>query len=285
LIHALADPWTHSFLQRALLELVLVSIVAAPLGCWVVLRRLSYSTESLAHALFPGLVIAALTGVPLLLGGAAGVLVAALSIAVVSRVRTIGTDTAVAIVITSLFGLGVLLALSPASPPGLQELLFGDPLGVTRRDLVQTAVLAGVAVAALRALHRPLLAVAFDRSTAPALGVRPSAVDTALLALVALAVLIGVQALGTLLVVAVVVAPAATARTLTSGLRTMMLCSFAVAVGAAIAGIYVSYYAETAAGASIAATLVIAYALAYAARALGDKGRDGRVSPAASAQR
>jgi ABC-type Mn2+/Zn2+ transport system permease subunit len=267
-MHALAEPWTHAFLQRALLELVFVAIVAGPLGCWVVLQRLSYSTESLAHALFPGLVVAALTGVPLLIGGAVGVLVAAVCVAAVGRTPIIGHDTGVAIVITTLFGLGVLLALAPASPPGLQELLFGDPLGVTRADLVAAAVLAGVALTVLAALHRRLLAVAFDRTTAPALGIRPGVVDGALLVLIALAILIGVQGLGTLLVVAVLVGPAATARLLTSRLGPMMVVSVLVAIGGAVAGIYLSYYAETAAGASVALVLVGTYLVALAGSAL-----------------
>jgi ABC-type Mn2+/Zn2+ transport system permease subunit len=260
-MHTLANPWTHAFLQRAFLELVLVGLVAGPLGCWVVLERLSYSTESLSHALFPGLVVAALAGVPLLVGGALGVLVAAIAIAAVGRAPVIGHDTGVAIVITTLFGLGVLLALAPASPPGLQELLFGDPLAVTRSDVLAAAALATLALGSLAALHRPLLAVAFDRTTAHALGIHPDVVDAALLVLVALAILVGVQALGALLVVAVVVAPAATARLVASRLRTMMAISVIVAVGAAVVGLYISYYAEIAAGAAIAAVLVATYLL------------------------
>jgi ABC-type Mn2+/Zn2+ transport system permease subunit len=267
-MHAIAEPWTHAFLQQALLELVLVGLVAGPLGCWVVLERLSYSSESLAHALFPGLVVAALTGIPLLVGAAAGVLVAAIAIAAVGRTPAIGHDTGVAIVITTLFGLGVLVALAPASPPGLQELLFGDPLGVNSGDVAAAAALVSVALAVMTTMHRRLVAVAFDRSTAAALGVRPAIADAVLLALIALAILVGVQGLGTLLVVAVIVGPAATARLLTSRLSTMMVCSVLIAVGASITGLYISYYAETAAGASIATVLVATYALAQGASAL-----------------
>src|SRR5205085_1791870 len=118
LTHALLHPWGLGFMQRALLELVLVGLVGGVLGCWIVLYELSYSAESLAHALFPGLVLAALLGVPLVLGGALGVLVAAAAVELASRAPGTERDTAVAIVITSLFGLGVLVALSPASPPG-----------------------------------------------------------------------------------------------------------------------------------------------------------------------
>src|SRR3954469_6756416 len=106
-MHVLTDPWAHAFMQRALIDLVLLGVVGGVLGCWIVLYELSYSAESLAHALFPGLVGAALLGVALVLGAAAGALVAAVAIAVVGRTQELGRDTAVAVVITSLFGLGV----------------------------------------------------------------------------------------------------------------------------------------------------------------------------------
>src|SRR3954465_7860132 len=142
-MHVLLDPWSHGFMQQAALELVLLGVVGGVLGCWIVLYELSYSAESLAHALFPGLVGAALLGVPLLLGGAAGAAVAAVAIAFVGRTPRTGGGTppgtgggaSVAIVITTLFGLGVVLALSPAAPPGVGELLFGDLLGVTWSDI------------------------------------------------------------------------------------------------------------------------------------------------------
>src|SRR6476620_3125230 len=124
--HAIADPWSQAILQRAFLEIALVGLISGPLGCWIVFYGLSYGAESLAHGLFPGLVVAALAGVPLLLGGAAGIAIAAVGV---------GRDTPVAVVVTALFGLGALLALSADSPPGLQSLLFGDVLGLTNGDV------------------------------------------------------------------------------------------------------------------------------------------------------
>jgi ABC-type Mn2+/Zn2+ transport system permease subunit len=260
-MHALWEPWTQGFMQRALLELVLLGVVGGVLGCWVALYELSYSAESLAHALFPGLVGAALLGVPLLLGGAVGVLGAAAAVALAGRAPEIGRDTAVGIVITTLFGLGVLLALSQASPPGLGQLLFGDLLGVSRNDVIVSAVLAAFVVGALALLHRQLLVVGFDRSTARALGAHPLLVDLALLGLVAVTVVIGVQALGNLLVIAIVIGPAAIAALLGGRLATMMAAGAAIAVGCALAGLYLSYYANTAAGASVAAVTVGLYLL------------------------
>jgi ABC-type Mn2+/Zn2+ transport system permease subunit len=265
-MHALVHPWTLGFMQRALLELLLVGVVGGVLGCWIVLYQLSYGAESLAHSLFPGLVVAALLGFPLVLGGAAGVLVAAAAVALASRAPGIERDTAVAIVITSLFGLGVLLALAPASPPGIEGLLFGDLLGVSAADVATAAGLAAAVLVALAVLHRQLLVVGFDRRVARPLGARPLLADLSLLALIAAATLIAVRGLGNLLVVAVLVAPAATARLLTGRLVRMMLIASAVAAVCSVGGLYLSYYASTAGGASVAGVLVLAYVAARLAR-------------------
>jgi len=261
-LHTLTDPWADPIGRRALVEVALLGLTGGALGCWIVFYGLSYSAESLAHALLPGLVVAALAGIPLLVGGAAGLLVAAIAIAAAGQVPAIGRDTSVAVVVTTLFGAGALLALSPDSPPGLQSLLFGDILGVSNGDLALAAGLAVLVLATLAVLHGRLLAVGFDRLSAPGLGVRPLVVDLALLALIALALLVAVQGLGNLLVVALFVAPASAARLVARRMGPMMAVSAAVAVVAGVAGLYLSYYAGTAAGASIAAMLVASYLVA-----------------------
>jgi ABC-type Mn2+/Zn2+ transport system permease subunit len=264
-MHALAEPWTHAFMQRAFLELMFLGVAGGVLGCWVVFYELSYGAESLAHALFPGLVAAALLGLPLLLGASGGVLVAAVGVAVFARTPEIGRDTSIAVVITSLFGAGVLLALAPASPPGLSELLFGDLLGVTDSDLVVAALLAVGVLGGLILLHRQLLTVGFDRSSASALGGRPLLADLALLGALAAAIVIGVQGLGNLLVLAVIVGPAATARLLARRMLPMMALAVVLAVACGVTGLYLSYYADTAGGASVAAVAVGLYVIAWVA--------------------
>lgn len=265
MVDLLLDPWRDPLVRRALAEVALLGVAGGALGCWIVHLRLSYGAESLAHGLLPGLVAAALLGVPLLLGGAAGLALAALAVAVAGRLPSVENDTAVAVVVTTLVGLGGLLALSADSPPGLQGLLFGDVLGVTDGDLLLAAGAAVVVLGALAALHHSLLVVGFDRSAAPSLGRAPLVADVALALLLALALLVAVQGLGNLLVVAVLVAPAAAARLLVRRMAPMMVLAAAIAVAGGIAGLYVSYHARTAAGASIAAALVAAYALAGAA--------------------
>jgi ABC-type Mn2+/Zn2+ transport system permease subunit len=262
MVDFVTDPLGQEFIRRALLEVGLISLAGGALGCWVVFYGVSYAAESLSHALFPGLVVAALVGIPLLAGGIPGIAVAAIAIALIGRTPGIGRDTAVAVVVTAFFGLGALLALSPASPPGIQSLLFGDILAPSDSDLLISTVLAAVVVVSLIALHWRLLAVAFDRSTARSVGASPALADAAVLVLLAAAVLVAAQGLGTLLAVAALVGPAATARVFTHRLPSMMLAASLLGICAGVAGLYLSYYAGVAAGAAIAACIVGAYLVA-----------------------
>lgn len=255
------EPLQDEFMRRAIAEMMLIGIAGGALGCWVVLYRLSYAAESLAHSIFPGLVLAAIAGAPLLLGGAPAIVVAALAIALVARVPGLSREVAVGVVVTTMFGLGVLLALSPESPPGVQELLFGDILGPSNGDLAAAAALAIVVGASLLLLHGRLLAGGFDRGAARSLGARPAGTEAALLVLLALAIVVAVQGLGNLLVVAVFVGPAATARQLSERIGPMIGIAVATAVLAGLAGLYLSYYAGTAGGASVALAIVALYLL------------------------
>ena len=260
-------------MQRALAEVALIGLASGALGCWVVLYEFSYAAESLAHSIFPGLVIATLAGVPLLLGAAPAIVVAALAIALAGRVPGVGRDAAVAVVVTTMFGLGALLALSPESPPGIESLLFGDILGPSDSDLLSAGVLAVLVTVALWLLHDRLLATGFDRVAARDLGLGPAAVDAALLLLLSAAIVVAVQGLGSLLVVAVFVGPAAAARRLSDRIVPMIALATSIAVLAGLAGLYLSYYAGTAAGASIALAIVVAYLLAVAFGSLARRSR------------
>jgi ABC-type Mn2+/Zn2+ transport system permease subunit len=176
------------------------------------------------------------------------------------------------VVVTGFFGLGALLALSPDSPPGVQSLLFGDILAPSDSDLRIAAILAVGIVISLVALHWRLLAVAFDRTTAGSLGASPTVADLAVLVLLAAAVLVAAQGLGTLLAVAALVGPAATARVITHRIGTMMALASALGVCAGLVGLYLSYYAGVAAGAAIAGTIVAVYLVAIAGAGLTSLG-------------
>ncbi|MFL5887386.1 MAG: iron chelate uptake ABC transporter family permease subunit, partial [Thermoleophilaceae bacterium] len=168
----------------------------------------------------------------------------------------------------TLLGLGVVLALSPSTPAGLDGLLFGDVLGATWLDVALAAILSAAMLAALAALHWRLLAVGVDRPGARTLGISPPTIDAALLVLLALTVLVAVQGLGNLLVVAAVVAPAAAARLHARRLPAMMALAVAIALTCSFGGLYLSYYVRVATGATIALLLVGAYAASAGVRAL-----------------
>ena len=254
----LADPIT----RRGLAEVLILGLALGPLGVWVLLHRQAYAAESLSHGLLPGLVLAALAGIPLVLGAAGGALVAAGAIALAARDERIGADIGVAVAVTALFGLGAALALAPATPPRLEELLFGDLLGISGADLLAAAALSVATAGALAAAHRPLAIAAFDRPAARSLGAPAARWEAALLALLGLGTVAAAPGLGSLLLVALVIAPGAAALRVTRRLPAALAVAAGIAVAAGVAGLALSYYADLAAGASVALCAAAAPAFA-----------------------
>ena len=253
---------SSGLLQRALLEVVILGATCGALGVWLLHLRHTYAAESLAHAMLPGLVIAALVGAPLLLGAAGGVLVAAALIALAARDTRVGAEVAVGVTVTTAFGLGAVLALAPDVPARLGELLFGDLLGTSTTDLVAACVLGAFVGLALGAGHRPLAAAVFDPLAAPSLGVRPARVELALLALLALAVVAAVQGLGNLLVLALIVAPAAAAIRLGRTVGRQIALAAALGALAGLLGLVASAELDVAAGASVALAAIALWVIA-----------------------
>jgi ABC-type Mn2+/Zn2+ transport system permease subunit len=270
----------HSgLLQRALVEVVVLGAACGALGVWLLHLRHAYAAESLAHAMLPGLVLASLAGAPLLLGAGGGVLVAALLIALAARDTRVGSEIAVGVTVTTAFGLGAVLALSPAVPARLADLLFGDLLGASTGDLLAAGGLAAVVAVALALGHRSLCAAVFDPAAAPSLGVRPQRVELALLALLAIATVAAVQGLGNLLVFALLVAPATAALRLGATVRSQLLLAAALGAGAGVLGLVVSAELDIAAGASVALAAVVIYAVAAIVRPSGAAPAGARRSP------
>ncbi|MEA2177325.1 MAG: hypothetical protein QOG77_622 [Solirubrobacteraceae bacterium] len=264
---------TSELLRRALAEVVVLGVVCGPLGVWILHLRHTYAAESLAHAMLPGLVLAALAGFPLVLGAAGGIVAAALLIALAARDRRIGSELAVAVTVGALFGLGVSLALAPDTPAKLSELLFGDPLGATYGDLAVAAGLGLVVLVALGVGGRSLRVTAFDAGSARSLGVSPGRTSAALLVVLGVAIVASVQGLGNLLVLALLVAPAAAA--LRASDRLVVQLRLAAGLGAlsGVGGMELSYVADVAAGPAVA---LVACGLAVLA-AMRPGGRGARV--------
>ena len=252
--------------DRALLEAVLLGLACGPLSVWVLAFRQSFAAESLAHAMLPGLAIAAAAGAPLLLGASGGIVVAALLVALAARDRRVGGDLAIAVTVTSLFGLGALLAIDSETPLG--DLLFGDLLGVSDGDLIAAAVLALALPLALAAGHRGLTAVAFS----PRPELRPTRVQAGLLVLMAVAIVVAVQGLGNLLVLALLIAPGVAASGAGRLPTQLAIGALVGAVGGAL-GVLASDRLGTAAGASVALVLVLIATAALVVRGGGGQVR------------
>ncbi|MET7425093.1 metal ABC transporter permease [Dactylosporangium sp. NPDC005555] len=250
--------------HRALIEAALVGTAAGLLGVQVVLRRLAFFTMAMTHATFPGVVVAAVAGVSLYIGGAATALIAALAVAGLSRRHDTGTATAVAL--AAGFAAGVaLLSAQQGFAKDLTAYLVGSVLTVTRQDLAVAAGVTAVVAAVLAAGGRVLTFTAFDRDGARAAGLPVAAVDAAVLLLVAAVVVTAVPAAGTILTVALVVSPAGTARLWTDRIGPMTAVAVAVAVGGATGGLLLSRAWDVAAGGAVSLTVAACFGVSLLA--------------------
>ena len=265
-MHWLTDPFRYPFMQSGLLAAALVGVTCATLGVYVVLRRMAFIGDALAHTALPGLVVAYLRGWNLFLGAVVAGLVTAFGIGWLSRRDSVREDTAIGILFTGMFALGILLISAARSFRDLAHMLFGNLLGVTTADL---ALIAGVTVLVLAALylfHKELELTSFDPTYGEVIGLRPAMLRYGLLALLALTVVAGIQAVGVLLTSALLVTPAAAASLLSNRLPRMMLIAALIAVGSAVFGLYASYYFSVSSGAAIVLACTACFGLAWAAR-------------------
>jgi manganese/iron transport system permease protein len=269
----LVEPFSVAFMARALAELAVLGALAGTVGVLIVLRRLAFMTDALTHTVFPGVVIGYLAAGE---GGVFwGALVAGVATAVLltwlTRHRAVSEDTALAVLLTTFFAIGVVLVSRQSGyTADLTAFLFGRILTVTSAQLTQTLVVAVVVVAALAALRRPLLARAFDVEGARAAGYRIGLLDLAANAIIAVVVVASVRAVGTVLVIALLIVPAATARALSA--RLVLIIPIAAAVGAfgGWIGLAASWDASIhhgvrlASGGTVVLVLVACYAAALA---------------------
>jgi zinc/manganese transport system substrate-binding protein len=246
-------PFHYAFVQRGLWEVLLLSVAAGLIGTWIVLRGLAFYTHAIGTAAFPGLVLADGIGFSPLLGAFAAAAVFALAVAVLGGSRRDEYPTFTALALVGALALGVILASDVFhSGANVDSLLFGSLLLLEPRDLAVAAAAGLAAIVATATLGRRWLATGFDPSVARALGARSQATDAVLLVLAALAVVASLAALGALLVSALLVVPAATARLWTTRLRSWQLASIALAAAEGVAGLWLSVEANVPSGAAIA---------------------------------
>ena len=251
-VDCLVGPLLFAPTQRALLAAIIIGIICAVMGAFVVIQNLAFIGDALAHAAFPGVVIAALIGLPLSVGGAIVGIATAFGIGYVTRRSRVSLDTAIGVLFAGTFALGLaLLSLRSGYSGDLLGLIVGDVLAVGPGDLVSIAVL-GVAVISITALlYKEFVLMAFDPTAAEAQGLPTAVLHYVLLALLAITIVIAIQIVGIVLVVAMLVTPAATASILAR--RFPQVIGWAAVQGsvAAVAGIYSSYYINIPAGPSI----------------------------------
>lgn len=256
----LSDPLEFRFMRLALVEVIVMGTVAGLLGTYVVIRGLAFVGDAIAHSVFPGVVIAFLLDGSLFAGGAIFGVLTALAISALALTRRIREDTAIGVVFAGAFALGiVLISTSPGYTRDLTSFLFGDVLAVTTTDIVLSLLVGGAALVVAIALRRVLLLSSFDREMAMALGLPVFWLDTLLLVMITLTIVISLRAVGNVLVVAMFVTPAATARLWVDDVGKMMVLSALIGAASGVAGLYISWYSDLAAGGMIVLTVTAVF--------------------------
>lgn len=259
----LLEPLTYDFFVRALAVTTVSAVVCAVLSCWLVLIGWALMGDAVSHAVLPGVVLAYVVGAPFAVGALVFALLAVALIGGLRDTSRLKEDTAIGIVFTSLFALGLVLISVTPSQTDLAHILFGNLLGVGTGDMVQVFVLAAAAVAVLIVKRRDLTLFAFDPTHAFAIGISPRRLSALLLGVLAVTTVMALQAVGVILVVALLIIPGATAYLLTDRFSRMLLISPAIAGACAVVGIYASFYLDASPGGVVVLTMGVVFALVY----------------------
>ena len=266
MIEWLFEPFSLGFIQNALKELLLISVLSGVVGTFVVLRGIAFIVDGLSHAILPGVAIALLVGGDRFLGAFLAALAVTALISLASRNTRVSEDSAIGIFFTGAFSLGVILvtiALSGKSRKGSSaDILFGQLFGVSDQDLLSTLLVGGFVAMVFLALRKELILSSFDPSMTRAMGFSGLGLDLVLYLGVALTVVVTLPAVGNILALAFLITPAATARLLTDRLYQMMSLSVVIAALASLIGLYLSYYISLAGGATVVTVSTLLFLLA-----------------------
>jgi manganese/iron transport system permease protein len=259
----LADPLAYGFMQRGLVAALLVGVVCAVMGTFVVLKGLAFIGDAVSHAAFPGLVIAYIVGAPLYIGGAIAAVATALAIGLVSRRGRLRFDTSVGVLFAGTFAFGVMLFSTIKNyVTDLLGYLLGNVLGIGLGDLIQVAILGAIVLGIILAIRKELLFATFDPAGAAASGLPVAGLEYLLLALLGVTIVVSIQAVGIIMVVAMLVTPAATAQLVVVRFGQMMTLAAILAAVSAVVGLYLSFYLNLASGASIVLVETLWFGLA-----------------------
>ncbi len=248
----LITPLTYEFMLRGFLASLMVGVLCAVVGCYVVLRSMAFMGDALAHAILPGVAIAYLLKGDLLIGALVAAILVALGIGFLSRQGTLKEDTAIGILFAGALALGVaLISTIKTYALDLTHILFGNVLGVSVSDLWLTAILGVIVLTTIVLLYKEFLVISFDPVLAATMRLPAELLRNLMLILLALTIVVSLQTVGVGLVAAMLVTPGATAFLLTRRLPTMMLIAALIGAFSSIAGLYVSFYVNVASGAAV----------------------------------
>ncbi|CAN5589218.1 MAG: metal ABC transporter permease [Actinomycetota bacterium] len=255
MLEFIAEPLSFGFMQRGLLASCLVAIICGTLGCFVVLKGLAFIGDALAHASFGGVALAFVLGANIYLGAFIFALGTALGIGALSQGGRVRADTAIGVLFAGTFAFGILIiSRVEAYTVDLFGYLFGDVLSITRSDLITITVSGVLVLVVVAAFYRQFIFAAFDPTVAAASGLPTRFLEYLLLGLLGATIVTSLQAIGIVLVVALLVTPSATAYLLTNRFHTMIFASMGIGCLSALLGIYLSYYLDVASGAAIILT-------------------------------
>jgi ABC-type Mn2+/Zn2+ transport system permease subunit len=278
------DPMAYGFMQRGLVAAIVVGIVCAVMGTFVVLKGIAFIGDAVSHASFPGVVIAFIVGLPIYLGGAVAAVGTALAIGFVSRRSRLRLDTAIGVLFAGAFAFGVLLYSTIDGYTGdLLGYLLGNILGIGLGDLIQVTILGAAVLAIVFVIRKELLYATFDPLGAAASGLPVGGLEYLLLGLLGVTIIVSIQAVGIILVVAMLVTPAATAQLFAVRFTRLMLIAGIVGVSSAVIGLYASYWLDVASGATIVLVQTLLFVIALLLGPRGLLGRRVARSTAASA--
>ncbi|WP_349515170.1 metal ABC transporter permease [Leuconostoc suionicum] len=253
----------YNFLQTALVTSILVGIMSGIIGSFIILRGMSLMGDAISHAVLPGVAVAYMLGINLLLGASAFGILAALLIGVVTMKSKLKNDTAIGIVFSAFFALGFILISLAESATNLHHILFGNVLAVSDSDLITTAIVLSIVLLFVVTFYKELLITSFDNTFAKAYGLKTQIMHYALMLVLTLVTVTALQTVGIILIVAMLITPAATAYLLTNRMSHMMLVAAIFSVISSIVGLYLSFTFNWASGPAIVLTAAIFFSLVF----------------------
>jgi len=268
MMNFILEPLQYAFMVRGVVAAILVGIVCAVVGTYVVLRGMAFFGDALAHAILPGIAVGYLVGggarEPLFWWALFTAILSSLGIGTLSRSTKIKEDTAIGIIFAGTFALGVALISTVRSyTADLAHFLFGDVLGVRNSDLLLIVLFGGLVVLAILAFYKEFMVLSFDPVLASTLRLPTRLLEFLLLVLIAVTIVVSLQTVGVALMVAMLVTPAATAYLLTKRLPVMMILGSSIAAISGVVGLYLSYYLSIASGSAIVLTCTVTFGLVW----------------------